>query len=267
MTLPAPSDRTIWQYWETRGTKPAFVDGLLDIARRVSGLEVIQVTPETLPHYLPDISPAVLTIPELAHKADMIRSRLVERHGGMWLDSDAIVLRDLNWILDLARSSDFVGFNDGGRLRKGHPLVRINCFAAPKGSTVVAEWVAAQEAMLDRQSFGWTEIGSETLHPICLQHRERVKILPFETISPVAWDRVKLFASPWRTPRRGIEDVQIVMLSNKSLGERFPELREMTVEDIEAADIYVSHYLRRAKDPKYVPPHGWMNWMRKLRGG
>jgi len=40
--------KIIWQYWETRGFKPRYIDGLHDIARRIGGVEIILVTPENL---------------------------------------------------------------------------------------------------------------------------------------------------------------------------------------------------------------------------
>jgi hypothetical protein len=39
------STRVIWRHWESVGEKPAFLDGLYEIAKRNAGAEVIQVTP------------------------------------------------------------------------------------------------------------------------------------------------------------------------------------------------------------------------------
>ena len=50
------------------------------------------MTPKTLGQFVPDIPPEFFKIAQITHKADMIRAMLVMRHGGMWLDSDAIVL-------------------------------------------------------------------------------------------------------------------------------------------------------------------------------
>ncbi len=246
--------RVIWQYWETRGEKPAFIDGLHRIAEANAGVPVIQVTPETLPDYLPDLDPDILRIGEMAHKADMLRTRLIARHGGMWLDSDAIVLKDLSFIFDHLETHDFVGFNDGGRLEPHKPWVRVNCFAARPGSQVMQAWIDGQNEKLPRLTFDWEEIGTEILHPACLARKEIVKILPFETIAPITWDKVEKFASPWHSPADVIDDCTVVMLSNKALETRLPKLRRMSVEEIAAADIYVAHFLRRALDPGYRPP-------------
>lgn len=238
--------RTIWQYWETRGTKPGFVDGLLDLARRNSGCDVIQVTPETLSSYLPDLPEDLFRIEALAHKADMIRTLLVARHGGMWLDSDAIVLRDLNWLFNLLDEQEFVGFNDGGRLTEARPWVRINCFLSRAGGTVVSEWVRRQHAKFPRTQYEWTEIGSDIVHPLCLEHRDRVNILPFELISPVPWDQVQAFAQKRPEAAAILAQCSMVMLSNESMKARAPDLRRFTCAELAAQDTLLGDVLRGA---------------------
>jgi hypothetical protein len=238
--------RVIWQYWETVGDKPAFVDDLHTIAKRNAGVEVILVTPESLDSYLPDIPSQLSAISQLAHKADMIRAMLVQKHGGMWLDSDAIVLRPLQWILELLNGCEFVGFNDGGMLADGRPWVRVNCFASRSGGKVISEWVRQQHAKFPRTEYDWEEIGSALLHPICLQHRSTVKMLPFEAIAPVRWDQVSLFASHDVDPSTILRDCYIVMLSNQSLKSRAPWLRWLTANQIASGDYLLSAIMRRA---------------------
>jgi Capsular polysaccharide synthesis protein len=254
LTNEGRAKRVIWQYWETRGTKPAFIDGLSQIARKNAGVEIVLVTPETLHAYLPDLPPEILQIQEMAHKADMIRAMLVLRHGGMWLDSDAIVLQDLSWLFEYLDDVEFVGFNDHGRLRSGKPWVRVNCFLARPNSRVMAAWVAGQHAKFPNTVYAWEEIGSALLHPICLEHRNRVKILPFERICPIRWDEVEKFLEQKSRLGRAISKCYIVMLSNKSLGERAAELQKRTVEEIVAGDSLLSAILRRALTPPDTPP-------------
>ena len=237
--------RIIWQYWETRGAKPRFVDGLHQIACRNSGCEVRQVTPETLFRYLPDLPPKVLKIKELAHKADMIRAMLVERHGGMWLDSDAIVLRDLKWMFDLLDSVEFVGFNNEARLEQSRPWMRVNCFASVPNGQIITEWVRQQHAKLPRTRFGWDEIGTELLHPICLSRPGLIKVLPFELICPVAWNEVEKFMGSFVADKI-LADCSIVMLSNASLKRKAPELRAMSCDQIATQDTLVGAVMREA---------------------
>lgn len=225
--------RVIWQYWETRGLKPRFVDGLHQIARRNSGCEVVLVTPETLSEFLPEIPKQLVRIKELAHKADMIRSMLLSRHGGMWLDSDAVVLKDLNWLFDLLDESEFVAFNNGGQLTPDRPWVRVNCFLSRPNGKVVTEWVRGQHGKFPRVTYGWEEIGTEILHPICLQYKDLVRVVPFERICPLPWDRVSEFeAAPAAAMVQAIDACDIVMLSNSSLKQRAPTLRTLKCVEI-----------------------------------
>jgi hypothetical protein len=238
--------RVIWQYWETRGRKPAFIDGLHELARANSGCEVVLVTPKTLGQFLPDMPAAIGRIREPAHKADMIRALLVQRHGGMWLDSDAIVLRELGALFDHLADVEFVGFNDGGRLTADRPWVRVNCFLSRPGGAVIEAWVAAQHALLPRRNFGWNEIGSRLLNPICMAHPGTVRILPFEWICPVAWDQVRDFLGPDDDAAAIIERCLMVMLSNHSLGRQARSLLRQSCEEIASAQTLVAAIMRAA---------------------
>ena len=235
----------IWQYWETVGDKPAFIDGLHEIARKNAGAEVVLVTPETLGRFLPEIPPEIFRIGEVAHKADMIRAMLVSRHGGMWLDSDAVVLRRLDSILGLLDEHEFVGFNDGAAL--GRPEgVRVNCFASRPAGRIVSEWVSRQHAKFPRTEFAWGEVGTDLLHPICLGHKDRVKMLPFEAIAPVPWGDVARFTRRDVDAEPILHDCYAVMLSNSSLKRHAPSLYALTVEQIAAGDHLLARILRHA---------------------
>lgn len=244
--------RVIWQYWETRGKKPAFVDGLHRLAQRNSGCEVVQVTPQTLAQYLPEMPRDIEKIGEMAHKADMLRAMLVARYGGMWLDSDAIVLQDLNWMFDLLEHHEFVGFNDAAQLSAAKPWMRINCFLSRPGGVIATEWVRQQHAKFPRTQFEWEEIGTELLHPICLTHSALVHVLPFETICPIPWNRVEEFERPAQDAAAVVQGCSMVMLSNASLKQRAPQLRRQSCHDIAAGDALVSGIMRLALRGKPV---------------
>jgi SAM-dependent methyltransferase len=263
--IESSMDRVIWQYWETVDEKPAFVDGLLDLARRNAGVPIIQITPETLADFLGDVPDELYRIKEVAHKADMIRAMLIQKYGGMWLDSDAIVLKDLNWLFDLLEDAEFVGFNDGGLLTPQRPWIRVNCFLSRPGGKVVSEWVAAQHKKFPKVEYEWQEIGTNILHPICLKYSDRVKILPFERICPIRWNEVARFSSRWRSVSSIIDDVFVVMLSNKTLEARNAKIRSLSVEQMRQENSLLSQFVKRAFNPNYRPPTLANNIYREVR--
>lgn len=95
----------LWTYWETpkNGSRPPYLDLCEETWHRHCGddFKIVKVTPETVQDYVPDLIPEWRQIPVLAHKADYLRAVLVQRFGGIWLDSDIIVLKNLK-VLNLA---------------------------------------------------------------------------------------------------------------------------------------------------------------------
>lgn len=241
------SENVIWQYWETCGEKPGYIDGLHEIARRNSGVKINLVTPDTLRDYLPDIEDGIFAIEDIAHKADMIRTRLVKRHGGMWLDSDAVVLSDLNWLFEHLRTREFVGFNNGQLLQRERPWVRVNCFLSRPNGVIISEWVRRQNLKLPKTAFRWSEIGAEMLNAICLENSDRLKLLPFERICPIPPKRVEAFLSE-DNPRaeKIIQNCFIVMLTNRSLQLKNMPLQRWTVDEIAAGNYLLSTIMKKA---------------------
>ena len=236
---------TIYQYWETRGTKPAYIDGLREIAAKNAHVPLTLVTPENLDAYLPDMPVAIRSIAELAHKADMIRAMLIHRHGGMWLDSDAVVLKPLDHLFGYLEDYDFVAFRSSERWRWWRARVRVNCFLSRPGGRVVGEWVRRQHAKLPRTRFEWNEIGTDILHAVCMENRDIVKFLPFEEICPVSWERVDAFSRAGDAAKI-IRDCLMVMMSNKALNDDGSVLVRMTAEEIARQDWLISAVLRHA---------------------
>jgi hypothetical protein len=244
----------IWQYWETRNLKPYFIDGLFKLAKQNSGIEVIRVTPETLHHFLPDIPDDILRINVLAHKADMIRAMLVCKYGGMWLDSDAIVLKDLHCFFDYLLEYDFIGFNYSGRLT---PCIKVCCFLARPECPIMKEWVQAQHSKLPRRKFKWSEIGRALLGPICVTHGSSIKVLPFNLVCPIPSKRSRRLYKRTLDADDIINSAFVVMMHNSGIKKRHPEILKMTIEDIAADNYLLSKILRfaisRRKHGKHIP--------------
>ncbi len=241
------SARVIWQYWETLdgAEKPAYIDGLHTLAKKNAGVEVILVTPETLPQFVSGVPADLFRIKEISHKSDMIRTMLAQQNGGMWLDVDSIVLRRLDWIFDLLDSYDFVCFNDGGEL-EGGVGARSGCFASRPRGRVVSEWARQQQAKFPRVEYAWTELARDLLYPICRDNNESLKVLPWEEITPVDWFEIEKFTSLEFDASAILRDCYIVMLFNQMFKINNSPLRTKTIEQIASGDYLLSAVMRHA---------------------
>jgi hypothetical protein len=257
--------RIIWQYWEKKGVKPLFVDELYEITKKNSNVDVVLVTPETINEYIPDIPKEILDIEEMAHKADMIRALLVYHHGGMWLDSDAIVLSDLNWLFDMLSDHDFIGFNNSGTFNNSPLNVRINCFLSRPQSNVMKCWVESQHKKFPKTTFAWTEVGTDLLDPIVMKHKSTVKLLPFDMVCPIKWNEVERFSSTWENSRKILRGAYIVMLSNKSLQQQNPKLARISLTKLSEGDTLMGDIIKKALDASYVPPTYFEKIIRNIK--
>ena len=91
--------KTIWVYWENVYSQemPDYLKLCLETIKIHSGLaDVIVVNPQNVKAYLKEIHPRIFTKTLLpAHKADYLRLKLLNDNGGMWIDIDTIVFKDL----------------------------------------------------------------------------------------------------------------------------------------------------------------------------
>lgn len=246
--------RIIWQYWETKEFKPLFVDELHEIAKKNSNIKVILVTPETLDQYIPSFPKEILGIEEMAHKADMIRALLIYHHGGMWLDSDAIVLSDLNWLFDFLSEYEFVAFNNRGDFSDSPLNVRVNCFLSRPKSAIMKFWIESQHRKFPKTKYAWTEVGTDLLDPLVLNNKNRVKLLPFDMVCPIKWNEVERFSSIWEDSKKILRNTHIVMLSNKSLQKRNPKLAQMELSKLSEGDTLIGNIMKKAINVSYLPP-------------
>jgi len=104
----------IWGYWENKPgkTRPEYLDICLETFNNynIYTFKIIILNEKSVYDYLPDLREDINNF-SLAHKSDYIRVKLLYTYGGIWLDIDTIVMRNLMPIVSkLNEGFDFVGF-------------------------------------------------------------------------------------------------------------------------------------------------------------
>lgn len=240
-------NRTIWMYWEDRkGThRPAYLDLCLEtVAKHSPSYEIVVLDEESVLEYLPDLREDIFRTKEIAHRADYIRAKVVHRYGGMWLDSDIILLKEID-IEDALRRYDFVGCGDAYR----RPSIWF--FAANEGNPVIGEWVNRMDALLDRRRrgllsrfrgyrFSWAELGYDILWPLMADYD--YYHFEFARFAPVRWDEwEKFLRTDIGIGRIVSDDTMAVMLYNKFM---FEPLRGMDRGELMSSDTLLSNLFR-----------------------
>ena len=110
----------LWLYWDTPDgqTDPVYIDMCYDtvINKCNKSFEIIRLNKYNIQKWLPELEEYGKYISGLriAHKVDFYRILLLYKYGGMYIDSDVVVLRDPIEIMNKLKKYEFVGFGCTG---------------------------------------------------------------------------------------------------------------------------------------------------------
>lgn len=162
-------ERIVWQYWENSSEYP---DGIPYInlchqsvdsyCNSGKGYKVIRLNQHNISKYIDDINPYIFNMKnnlnQLAQKADYFRAKLLCKYGGIWLDSDAIVINSLDSIFDKLDLYDFYGY------KFTSPCVW--AFACHKDANIMKKWCENNEKVLNEtkgNNIYYGELGHQSL--------------------------------------------------------------------------------------------------------
>lgn len=110
----------MWLYWDNVNNKnnPAIIDLCYEtVVKHCSeSFEIVRLNKDNIESYIPELQQYKKYMNNLiiAHKVDIYRIMLLYKYGGIYLDSDIVVLRNPVEIMDKLKKYDFVGFGCTG---------------------------------------------------------------------------------------------------------------------------------------------------------
>jgi hypothetical protein len=171
----------IFTFWEPRGAITPYLELCRETwARGISGYEVVTLDYANLAEYVGagtvDLEP--LRMVPLSVQKDAIMVAVLYRHGGLFMDLDTIVVRDLAPVIARLDDAPIVTF---GR--------HLAFTGARRGDPVVAEWLEAVQRNLGRLREGsvsaaeapWSFLGNMPLDDVMRARRDRR--FPFNVLS------------------------------------------------------------------------------------
>jgi hypothetical protein len=126
----------LWFYWEDTVNKkrPGYIDICIDSIYKhcSSTFNIIYLNNLNIDDYLPEIKYNKMDLSKLriAHRVDFYRILLMYKYGGIYIDVDILVLKDLKSVYDKLEYYDYVGFGCTGNFCKignGRPSNWILC--------------------------------------------------------------------------------------------------------------------------------------------
>jgi len=216
----------IWLYWENKPGKiiPPYIELCYETIRHhcSEDFEVILTTPDTIRDYIPDAGKfEQIRNPNPAIRAAYIRVALLEKYGGIWMDSDIIVLKSFAPMKELIESNGFVCFHKNSA---GDNHIPNWMLMSMPGSKIITEYKRRMDhAISKRKTFAWGFLGAKMITPIIRNWAEKgdYVILKEKLVSPIPWQSKRLFFS-MRDPSAYIrEDTLSCLLWNNQFPESF----------------------------------------------
>jgi hypothetical protein len=119
-------------------------------------------------------------IKHIAQKVDYYRSVILYHNGGMWIDSDTIVLRNFNDLIENFISSGLEVGCDTSELNNN--VINIQYLIAKKESNIIKKWMLeCENIILSNKHFGWSDLGGKLLGSIYNKYFNNQKIFKIPT--------------------------------------------------------------------------------------
>lgn len=232
----------VWVYWQNKPASRATPDYIQlchqTMRRHADGVRLHILNEVTIHDYLDDLEDSLdaITVRHLgrefvsvSHKVDVLRARLLQRHGGVYLDSDTIVLRPLAELLDRVSGCDFTCT----RVRStGDNNVPNGFLASVADGTVINAFCHQLEARFKRGGvLSWCALGSDILTPIVDRNPELVSEIAEADVMPVSWMEKEHFAEDIALERVVRPSTLTVALYHGAFGRRIHEMPRETLLD------------------------------------
>jgi len=218
--MPPQEVPPVWTYWE--GRQPPWIQLCLrTIGRNIPGVQVLRPQCFRRMYDNAHVPWPVIKRQRPNVKSDFIRAWLLHTIGGIWIDADAIVFRDVRPIWELLapgeEGADFVSY------RRAGGMLCSALIAARADSAIAA---AYYETMVERLQANPGRLGRQALGPTILGRVHRtMPDVPIACIPPSLvhqihkrrWGRAPRLArraDAWQPP----DDAFTCMLTHRALG-------------------------------------------------
>lgn len=153
-------NRNLFFYWE--GPQPPLISLLRELIFKHSsagkGYNPVFLSDSNISDYIE--VPHFYHNMIYAHKADFIRVAVINKFGGIYIDSDTLVTPSMPEMFDLFET------NDGFFVRTIEGHICNGIFGSKKQTDFMQRWEQIARLKIDRcqGKFGWTEIGSKIIN-------------------------------------------------------------------------------------------------------
>lgn len=239
-------ERNVYLYWVGKEYKLICILRKLIYlhSKRGNGYKVNLITPQNIQNYVKDI-PYFFNKLCPAHQADFVRVNVICDNGGIWLDSDTLVMDSLDSLFDILEK------NDGFFIKENNVSLCSGVFGSKKNTRLMIHWKKKMMEILyhKKNYIRWTEIGSAILKDIEFKFShllQNFKILNgLDNVYPVNWNQcvTEFIDKPYDNYKTLVRNYQPLIILVNSV---YKKMETMSKEDFFSDRIPLNYFMYKS---------------------
>jgi FkbM family methyltransferase len=238
--------RNIYLYWINKEYK------LISILRNLiylhstngKGYKIHLVTDKNISDYIPDI-PAYFSNLCPAHQADFVRVNVICDYGGIWLDSDTLVVDSLDSLFD------FIETKNGFFIKENNNILWNGIFGSRPNTTLMIEWKKQMRNLLDIKlgKINWCDIGNSMLKDIYNKNADLYDnyniFNGLDNLYPVNWNNcvTEFIDKPYDNYKTIVREYQPLVVLVNSV---YKKLETMTEHEILEGGMPINYFINKS---------------------
>jgi hypothetical protein len=250
------NENNVFLYWVNKEYK--LIKILRDIiylhSKSGNGYKVHLITDKNLSEYISDLPDCFLKLCP-AHQADFVRVCVVCDRGGIWLDSDTLVINSLDSLFEIVNN------RDGFFIRQNNKEIWNGVFGSKANTPLMVEWKKCLISTLNtkKEKIGWTEIGNTLLENF---HTHKKHLYTNYTIFegldnmyPVNWDKCvdEFIKKPYENYKKITREFQPLIVLVNSV---YKSLEDKTEIEILEGELPLNYFLNLSLQKKINDTRG-----------
>lgn len=238
--------RNLFIYWIGKEYKLIKIlrDLIYSHSKSGKGYQVHFINQDNIKQYLPKIPDYFYNLLP-AHQADFVRVNVICDYGGIWLDSDTLVIDNLDSLFDI------VNEKDGFFIKENHQILSNAILGSKKKTTLMKEWKKQMINILDskKQDIFWTEIGNTLLETIKNKNPElynNYKIFDgLDNLYPVNWDNcvTEFIEKPYENYQNIVRSYQPLVVLVHMV---YQKLEDKTYDEILEGNMPLNYFINKS---------------------
>ena len=249
--------RNIYLYWVSKEYKLISILQYLIYLHSTTGIgyKVHLLTDKNISNYIKDI-PHYFSNLSPAHQADFVRVNVICDYGGIWLDSDTLVLNSLDSLFDC------IEINDGFFIKENNDILWNGIFGSRAKTPLMIEWKKQLKNVLDIKlgKIGWTDIGNSMLQDIYNKYADlyiNYNIFNgLDDLYPVNWSNcvTEFIDKPYDNYKMIIREYQPLVALVNSV---YKKLEDKTEKEILEGNMPLNYFINKSFENKGIDKNNY----------